>query len=85
MKHDNVEIENTPYVLSDEFFRHFRISIRINGEIQIWKDGAKKPLLKWKDPNPIPVHYYSFCSWEKIVVKWIFKPNKLPEILSIYK
>lgn len=83
MKFGSGKSANTTYVLSDAYFRHFRISIRTNGEIEVWKDGDIKPLLKWKDPNPIPVHYYSFCSWENIVVKWILKTHKLPKILSI--
>ncbi len=84
MQNESVRTESTPYVLSDTNFRHFWISIRLNGEIEVGKDGEKKPLLQWKDPNPFPVHYYSLCSWGKAVVKWILKPKNLTGILLLY-
>ncbi|XP_001950122.2 neuronal acetylcholine receptor subunit beta-4 [Acyrthosiphon pisum] len=50
-----------------------------SGLIEVGRNGENLPIIFWKDPEPIPVNYYSFSSWGPVVGKWIFKckPNPL--------
>lgn len=64
----------TPSLLSDTEFRGFWVAVR-NGEVEVGKEGETLPYFHWKDPDPIPVHYYSLSSWTNTVAKWIQKCN----------
>lgn len=44
-----------------------------SGLIEVGRNGESLPIIFWKDPEPIPVNYYSFSSWGTVISKWIFK------------
>lgn len=46
--------------------------IRINdgGSILVGKKEDDLPFLHWRDPQPIPIKYYSFSSWDNTVALW---------------
>lgn len=50
-----------------------------SGLIEVFRNDENLPIIFWKDPEPIPVNYYSFSSWGPVVGKWMFrcKPDPL--------
>ena len=66
----SVNAVRTPSLLSESDFRGFWIFV-LKGEIEIGKEGESLPYFHWKDPDPLPVHYYSLSSWTNTVAKWI--------------
>lgn len=51
----------------------FWIRVSQSGMIEVGKDGESLPFMFWADPNPIPVKYFSFSSYDAVVAKWMFK------------
>ncbi|KAI9556764.1 hypothetical protein GHT06_016555 [Daphnia sinensis] len=70
----SVSAVKTPSLLSDSEFRGFWVLVR-RGEIEIGREGETLPYFHWKDPDPLPVHYYSLSSWTSTVAKWIQNCN----------
>ena len=70
----SVSAVKTPSVLSDTEFRGFWIHLR-NGDIEVGREGETLPYFHWKDPDPIPVQYYSFSSWVNSAAKWVHRCN----------
>lgn len=70
----SVSAVKTPSLLSDSEFRGFWVLVR-QGEIEIGREGETLPYFHWKDPDPLPVHYYSLSSWTSTVAKWIQNCN----------
>lgn len=50
-------------ILCGTEFRGFWIYV-MNGVIIVEESGSAKPFLIWKDPDPINVNYFSFCTTE---------------------
>lgn len=70
----SVSAVKTPLLLSESEFRGFWIAVR-RGEVEVGREGETLPYFHWKDPDPLPVHYYSLSSWTGTVAKWIQKCN----------
>ena len=68
----SVNAVRTPSVLLETDFSGFWILFH-QGVIEIGREGETLPYFHWKDPDPLPVLYYSFSSWTNTVAKWIHK------------
>ncbi|XP_065203130.1 uncharacterized protein LOC135833321 [Planococcus citri] len=62
--------ESEESLVSPDEWREYWIKIKKN-KIKIGRDD-EKAFLKWKDPQPIPINFYSFSSYEGAAALWIF-------------
>lgn len=44
----------------------------VEGNIQVGKEGEELGFLSWRDPDPLPIKYFSFCTWTGVDAKWLF-------------
>lgn len=59
-------------LLSASELREFTISIARDGQIEIRKSSDAIPILYWKDPDPIPISYFGFSTWNSVYGIWYF-------------
>ncbi|KAJ4447965.1 hypothetical protein ANN_09975 [Periplaneta americana] len=59
-------------ILSPVELRGFWVHVSYKGDIQVGKEGDDVPFLFWTDPTPLPVLYFSFCTWTGVVGKWLY-------------
>lgn len=50
------------------------------GEIRVYVEHEDAPILKWTDPNPLPIKYFGFASWPSSLNRYFFNcPHEQPE------
>lgn len=59
-------------LLSPVELRGFWVHFNGKGILQVGKEGDELPFLFWTDPDPIDIHYFSFCTWTGVVGKWLY-------------
>lgn len=62
----------TKDILSPTDLRGFWIRINNQGLIQVGTDGDDVPFMYWQDTEPLPIRYFSFCTWSGVVGKWLY-------------
>ncbi|XP_050534949.1 acetylcholine receptor subunit alpha isoform X2 [Daktulosphaira vitifoliae] len=63
---------STAKILNKDKPTGFWIQIFRNGLINVGKTGESLPFMFWIDSSPIPIRYFSFGSWESVVLQWFF-------------
>lgn len=75
---------NTPEILSSVQFRGFLIRYNEKrGEIWVYSEGSYMPLLHWKDPKPLQIHYFSFSANadKEVEVAFNCKPKDIHSLI----
>lgn len=62
--------ESHEALLSSDEWSEFWIKIK-KGKVKVGRDDDKA-FLKWKDPEPLAINYYSFSSYEDTAALWKF-------------
>jgi hypothetical protein len=60
----------TPYIVSDTEYHGFWIRWHC-GLVEVGKEGELNSFLKWKDPEPLDVHYYGISTGYGWTGSWI--------------
>ncbi|CAB3385729.1 Hypothetical predicted protein [Cloeon dipterum] len=62
----------TADILSPLELRGFWIRLSSDGFIGVGKEGDDVPFLAWRDPEPLKIQYFSFCTWNGVFGRWEF-------------
>ncbi|KAF4532931.1 hypothetical protein B566_EDAN015643, partial [Ephemera danica] len=62
--------QTTPGIVSATDLRGFWIRVSSDGTIDVGIEGDDMAFMGWRDPQPLPIHYFAFCTWTGVVGKW---------------
>lgn len=56
----------------------------LDGLIEVAREGEELAFISWKDEDPLPIKYFSFCTWSGVEAKWFFDCSYPEETMVIY-
>lgn len=56
---------------------------KIDGEIQVFIEHSRDPIAVWKDPQPLPIQYFGFASYDNLVQFYYNCENDEPQTYGI--
>jgi hypothetical protein len=62
----------TLQILSSQETRGFWIRQSKDGTIEVGRENEDAGFLGWRDPYPLPIHYFAFCTWTGVVGTWLY-------------
>lgn len=61
---------STPEIVSPYELRGFWVRLSSDGTIEVGREGDDTSFMGWRDPQPLPIRYFAFCTWTGTVGKW---------------